>query len=195
MPHDGCDQSDSRSELQSKVCYFYATMPAKDFELRALYEALDAQRQSRGLTWAAATREISIVGSTIGRRPVASSTIKALSSKALAEGDGVLQMLRWLGRAPETFMSGLSPDLAAAKLPSASTGKVMRFDTKKLYEALDAQRRARGLSWGYLAVETGVFESHMRGLKKGGRTAFPAVMRLTIWLKLPASEFIRLAPF
>jgi hypothetical protein len=31
----------------------------EDFSLKALHEALDDRRRSRGLTWAAATREIS----------------------------------------------------------------------------------------------------------------------------------------
>jgi hypothetical protein len=54
------------------------------------------------------------------------------------------------------------------------------FDLNALYFARDAQRRARDLSWQNLAIETGIFELHMRRLKKGERTAFLAVMRLTV---------------
>jgi phytoene dehydrogenase-like protein len=170
-------------------------VPTDDFDLNALYQALDAQRQSRGLTWAQATREISRVGPAIRRHPIASSTITGLRTKGLAEADGVLQMLRWMGRAPESFMPGLPEPLAASSLPAAETRQVLRFDTKKLHESLDDRRRARGLSWPELEAETTVPASHMRGLKKGGRTAFPAVMRLTRWLRQPAAHFIRLSPY
>ena len=104
-------------------------------------------------------------------------------------------MLRWLGRAPESFMQGLSPALAASTLPAAADRDVLRFDTKKLHEALASRRRARGLTWQQVAIETGVPQSHMRGLVRGGRTAFPGVMRMTRWLQQPASQFIRLSPY
>src|SRR5262249_27059165 len=116
-----------------------------------------------------------------------------LLTKAVAEGAGVLQMLRWLGRAPESFMSGLPSALAASSLPAADTREGLRFDTKKLYESLDFERRARALPWQDVAVQAGGPESHMRGLRKGGRTVFPGVMRLTQWLRQPASDFIRLS--
>ena len=170
-------------------------MSAADFDLKALYLALDAHRQTRGLSWAQATREINDVGPTPQRHPIATSTITGLRTKSLAEGAGVLQMLRWLGRAPESFMRGLPPALAASSRPAATQWEVLRFDTKKLFDALDARRRERILSWQRVAIETGVAESHMRGLARGGRTAFPGVMRLTCWLEMPASEFIRLSPY
>jgi len=170
-------------------------MSAEDFDLQSLHSALDAQRQARGLTWAQATREINDVGPTPQRHPIATSTIAGLRTKALAEGAGVLQMLRWLGRAPESFVRGLPPALAASGLPAADRREVLRFDTKTLFEALDSWRRARTLTWREVAIETGVAESHMRGLAKGGRTTFPGVMRLTRWLDLPASQFIRLSPY
>ena len=72
---------------------------------------------------------------------------------------------------------------------------VLRFDTRKLYEALDAERKTRGLTWPQVAAEAGVPASHMRGLSNGGRTGFPGVMRLTRWLRRPASEFVRLSPY
>jgi hypothetical protein len=166
-----------------------------DFDLRALYLALDAQRQARGLTWAQATSQINAVGPVVRRHPIASSTITGLRTKRIAEGDGVLQMLRWLARSPESFMRGLAEGHAAASLPSADVRQVLRFDTANLYESLDGERRSRRLTWRDIAIETRVADSHMRGLKKGGRTAFPLVMRLTTWLNLPAAQFIRLSPF
>src|SRR5262245_30662659 len=108
-----------------------------DFDLKALHDALDAQRRRRGLTWAQAVREINAVGPATPRHPIAASTITGLPTKSVAEGAGVLQMLRWLGRAPETFVrnfpeSKLSQDM----LLQADQHEVLRFDTRKLHDAL-----------------------------------------------------------
>src|SRR5262245_43938909 len=65
---------------------------ASDFDLSALYDALDQQRQARGLTWLQVRREINAVGSAALTRPIAASTIASLRTKPLAEADGVLQM-------------------------------------------------------------------------------------------------------
>jgi len=166
-----------------------------DFDLKALYAALDEQRQRRGLTWAQATREINAVGPPSPRHPIATSTIVSLRTKAIAEGAGVLQMLRWLGRGPESFVHGLAAELSSSRLPDADVQSVLRFDTRKLYEALDAERKTRGLTWPQVAADTGVPASHMRGLSNGGRTGFPGVMRLTRWLRRTASDFVRLSPY
>src|SRR5262245_37276700 len=170
-------------------------MVAGDFDLKALYAALDNQRQARGLTWARVRLEINAVGPEVSLRPIAMSTITSLRTKSLAEGAGVLQMLRWLNRAPESFMRGLSADLAGARLPDAERHKVMRFDTRKLYEALDGARKSRAMTWQQVEAETGVAASRAKGLARGGLTAFPGVTRLTRWLRRPVSDFIRLSPY
>jgi hypothetical protein len=162
-----------------------------DFDLKALHAALDAQRRARGLTWAQATREIGTVGA-LPRRPIATSTITGLTTKHVAEADGVLQMLRWLGRAPESFVTGgASAELTSANLPEVDAREVLRFDTRKLYEALDTRRATLGLTWQQMGSVIGVPATHIRGLAKGGRTAFPDVMRLTAWLKQPVAQFVR----
>jgi len=166
-----------------------------DFDLLALYAALDERRQKLGLTWAAASRQISLVGPIISIRPIASSTITSLKTKQLAEADGVLQMLRWLGVPPEHFVRECPPHLLeAAALPAAAPNEVLRFDTRKLHEAIDAERKRREITWQQLARESGAADSHARGLSKGGRTAFPAVTRLTVWLDRPAADFVSQSP-
>jgi hypothetical protein len=52
-----------------------------------------------------------------------------------------------------------------------------------------------GLSWKELESDTGVAAPHMRGPAKGGRTAFPGVLRLTSWLDEPLAHFVRPSPF
>jgi hypothetical protein len=102
-------------------------------------------------------------------------------------------MLRWLNRAPESFVRGIEVR-HFHKLPAAAAGGVLRFDSAKLYTALDRQRIARGLTWQQVGREIGgASAASLARLKKGGRIGFPGVMRLTRWLEQPAAHFVRIA--
>jgi len=164
-----------------------------DFDLKALYDALDQRRASLDMTWAAATRAINR-HATDGRS-IATSTIAGLAKRAVAEGDGVLQMLLWLDRTPESFVPGfVGADGERYRLRRVADDQVLRWDTAALYAALDEQRHARGMTWKDVAGEVGGFAPAMlTGLAKGGRAAFPGVMRIVRWLGQPASSFTRIA--
>jgi hypothetical protein len=164
-----------------------------DFDIGALYDALDEQRRSRGMTWAGVAREISRFCTKL--RPIATSTITGLKSKAGGEGDGVLQMLFWLGRTPESFGPGI-PDADAERfrLPELKEGQILRWDTKALHAALNAQRQARGITWNEVADEVGWWTPGMlTSLAKGGKSGLPGLMRLVRWLGRPAVTFMRIA--
>jgi hypothetical protein len=165
-----------------------------DFDLKALYAAMDEQRRSRALSWAAVTREINHF--ITDGHPVASSTITGVKTKAVAEGDGILQMLQWLRRTPESFVPGF-PDADAIRfqLPGQTEGQILRWDAAALHAALNAKRQAAGLTWQDVANEVGGVSSGMLTyLAKGGRVGFPGVMRMTAWLGQPATIFTRLMP-
>ncbi|HKW88390.1 MAG TPA: helix-turn-helix transcriptional regulator [Candidatus Acidoferrales bacterium] len=66
------------------------------FNSAALYAALDAQRRSRGMTW-------SEVAANIG---VSASTLTRTKRGGRMEVDGMLAMVRWLGRSAEGFTFG-----------------------------------------------------------------------------------------
>jgi hypothetical protein len=168
-------------------------MRHRDFDLNALYVALDAQRKARGLSWAAATREINGHYQDIPRsRPIALSTITGLRTKKVGEGDGILQMLAWLGRPPESFVPGMAwhSERAALRKPA---DKRLRFDTRAMYYALNAQRLTRQLSWEQVADEIGVSKGSLLFLAKGGRTGFPKVMRFVEWIGQPVAAFTRVS--
>jgi transcriptional regulator with XRE-family HTH domain len=65
-----------------------------------------------------------------------------------------------------------------------------RLDTGALYAALDAQRKARGLSWRQLATEVGVSPSTMTRLANGQRPDVDAFAGLVRWLGQPADTFL-----
>jgi len=164
-----------------------------DFDLRALYQALDDRRRERAISWTALAQDVNRFRTTL--RPVAASTITSLSRKPDGEGDGILQMLMWLGRTPESFVPGVpDADSSRFRLPELSRGQILRWDTRALHAALDAKRRERQLTWAELAREIrGFTPSMLTNLSKGGRIGFPRVMRLVQWLDRPAVSFTRIA--
>jgi hypothetical protein len=162
-----------------------------EFDLRALYDAIDQRRRSRRLSWTEVANEVNHFRT--GGHPIAPSTIRGLESKAVAEGDGVLQMLLWLGRTPESFVSGVDDaDAGPYRIEHPGPGRLLRWDAKALYSALNAQRQARGLTWGMVAQQVGGFTPGMlTRLANGGRVGFPGVMRIVQWLERPAAAFMR----
>ncbi|HKE86092.1 MAG TPA: hypothetical protein VKB50_20170 [Vicinamibacterales bacterium] len=167
-------------------------MENHDFSLRALYDVLDEQRQERGLSWAALAAELNRHRTTL--RPISASTITGLRQKPVGEGDGILQMLLWLGRTPESFLPGIADAHSAPfRLPELKNGQILRWDTKALFLALNAQRQERGVTWADVAREVRFTPGMLTNLSKGGRIGFPRVMRLVRWLGQPAVTFTRIA--
>ena len=106
---------------------------AAPFDLAGLHRAVDAERQLRGLSWAALAREIG----------VAASTIRRFATADDAEADGVLLVVRWLNAAPEDFVPG--GRVSGKRLPSVEVGYV-RVDMALLASANGEQpdqRRTR----------------------------------------------------
>lgn len=166
--------------------------PSRDFSLRALCAALDAQRKTRGLSWPQVTKEMHQAFKHGSTRRLSPSTMSGMRTRSSAEGDGVLAMLRWLNRTPESFMPGhQDSEQIGARLPDIPAGKILRFDTKKLHAALDARRIERKMGWPQIAKEIGIGASTLTYLSKGTRVAFPGVMRIFRWLDRPAAHFTR----
>lgn len=65
-----------------------------------------------------------------------------------------------------------------------------RMDARRLYEALDAQRKARGLSWRQLADESGVSPSLLSRMGNGHRPDLDGFIALVQWLGAPAEDFM-----
>ena len=158
---------------------------AENFDLKALYLAIDDERSRRGLTWSGVAKEIAERFA-----KVSPSTIKGVGDRPRVEGDGALQILLWLGRAPESFV----PDYCGVLVPlrPAETGKVLRWDTALIFAALDQKRDAGKLTWEAVANEIGgITPQQLIGMAKGGRTSLPEVMKVALWLGVPASHLAR----
>jgi transcriptional regulator with XRE-family HTH domain len=65
-----------------------------------------------------------------------------------------------------------------------------RMDARRLYDALDAGRKARGLSWRQLAEQAGVSPSLLSRMGNGQRPDLDGFIALVQWLGAPAEEFM-----
>jgi len=172
-------------------------IPDADFDIGALYSAIDEQRTRRKMSWKSVAQEVNRAGERYDIHPISPSTISGLKNKRWGiEGDGGLQMLLWLNRSPESFVPGhpgaVHPD---ALLPRIDGQRILRFDVPLIYSRLDALRTARGLTWAEVAGEIGGFYSpdQLKNMRTQQRTGFPQVMRLTRWICCPAAALTIIA--
>jgi len=163
------------------------------FDMKRLHATLDAERRARGLSWDALTDEINKPFEGTPSIPISVATIRGMPGKRSVTGAVVLQILRWLHRAPESFLAGGNfAQETKETLPEPGPSRILRFDTMALYRALDAARRRQELSWHALARELpGFTENTLMNLSTGPLIGFPRVMVLTQWLQRPAADFVR----
>lgn len=142
------------------------------FDSGALFEALDALRRERGVSWQRLA----------GEAGVAPATLMRTRTGGRMEADGVLAMVRLTGRAPESFAPG-SP-------PSSQPLRPGRLNTQALYEALDAERVRRGLTWPEVMRELGApAQAHLR-LRRGSRVGVDLMLACTSWLGRYVNDFV-----
>jgi hypothetical protein len=160
-----------------------------DFDIEALYAALDNQRRARGLTWVQTARAISDQFCESAARPISASTITGMRKRSVLEGDGVLQMLRWLDRSPESFVPGREDGEA---LPSVPKNRILRFDATVVFAKLETRRDERGMTWTAVAAEIrGVGAESLTKLANGGRVSFPHIVRIASWLGCSIARLTR----
>jgi hypothetical protein len=163
------------------------------FDMQALHTALDDERRARDLSWAELAADINRPFKGTTSIPINVNTIKNMSKKSSITSAVVLQVLRWLDRSPESFLSGrmIEPN-ADEKLPDAGMTRILRFDTRAMYAVLDDERLRRNLTWKQLVAQLpGFTQSMVANLAEGPLIGFPRVMTITQWLDCPAATFVR----
>ena len=66
-----------------------------------------------------------------------------------------------------------------------------RFNAEALYEALNSERKRRGISWSAIGEEIGVAPATMQRLKRGGRLEVDGVLAMVGWLGRSVEDFVR----
>ena len=158
-------------------------MPKMKFDPQALFDAVDAQRRERGMTWSELSQELGI----------SASTIKGMTNRKWGiELDGVIGMARWVGRTVESF-SGGDGGAPPAPISRATTHRFLRFNTAALYAALNGERERRGISWDQVAAEvwpSGPWGSkQLKGLARGGRADVYSAVAICEWLGQTIQSF------
>jgi hypothetical protein len=169
-----------------------APAAARTFDATALYDAMEAQRIDRGLSWRQVADQLWAQSSLLNRKrndhPISPGTLTGIARRRDCTCQHALFILRWLERSPESFAGRAERRFA---LPPAGPDRRLRWDLSSLYTALDARRREQHLSWAQLASQLRCSQHQLTGI----RTARYAIgMRLAMsivqWLDQPASTFI-----
>lgn len=157
---------------------------------------MDTQRDERQLTWSGVTRELRNVEAGLAERlgkhnhPIAASTMAKLQLGAEPGCHFALSYLRWLGAAPESFLTTGDPLHLAQPLPEPDAFHRLRWDVPRLATATTKRREAEGMTWKALADQLGVYPgplSSLSRLKYG--TSMTMAMKLTQWLGHSAASF------
>ena len=164
-----------------------------DIDIGAFFEALDAQRPARGLSWQAAADEIWNQSAALNARrhdhPISPATLRGMARRGDTACQRALFVLRWLDRSSESFLPGaMNPSRA---FPSAGPDRLLRWDLGRLYAALGGRRHEDRLTWPELARVLRCTPSQLTGI----RTARFAIgmtlaIRIVGWHGRPAADFI-----
>ena len=166
-----------------------------DFNIDALFDALDVQRRARILSWQGVAQELWDQSATLNAQrndhPISPSTLTTMPKRQDTSCQHALFMLRWLGREPESFIPGAVAGTKRTALPIAGPDKRLRWNLQKLYDSLDEQRRKRSLSWPQLAHELRCTPSQLSGIRRlRFAISMKLAMRIVQWLERPARDFI-----
>ncbi len=170
-----------------------ADLPTFDFE--AFFGTVDDGRRRRGLGWYELADELWDQSSELNLErehdhPLCGGAVSRLGARGETSCQYALFLLRWLGRAPEEFLSGPVVEVGDVRLPQAGADHRLRWDLNQLYIALNDRRREIGLTWAALAEEIGCTPNRLTNLRTARLTDLNLAMRVTQWLARPAAAFI-----
>jgi hypothetical protein len=167
----------------------------RPFDAAALYQALDAQRAERGLSWSGVASQIWQLSAELNDRrrdhPISPSTLTGMACKPRTTCQHALFMLRWLGRTPESFLVGGPEHDDRFALPEAGPDRRLRWALKLTYASMDEKRRRESLTWPALAAVLGCTPNQLTGLRTAKfATGMDVAMRIVQWLGRPAADFV-----
>jgi uncharacterized protein YfiM (DUF2279 family) len=164
----------------------------REIDIAALFDAMDARRVERGLSWQGVADEIWALSADLNARrrdhPLSPATLEGIGTRGDTSCQHALFVLRWLGRAPESFLVG--SEESPPPLPDPGPGLRLRWNLGALYEALDSRRREAGLTWPELARELDCTPSQLTGIRTARfAIGMKVAMRIVQWLGRPAADF------
>jgi hypothetical protein len=169
--------------------------PLPTFDCTAMYDALDTERQERGMGWYELADVLWQQSSDLNEEraddhPLCGGAVSRLRDRGATSCQYALFMLRWLERSPEDFLTGDVRDVGDVRLPPASTDSRLRWDLNQLHTMLNAHRNELGLTWAALAEEIDCTPARLTNLRTARLADMDLAMRVTQWLGQPAAAFI-----
>jgi hypothetical protein len=167
----------------------------RPFDVSALYAALDDRRTTLDISWPRVAKQIWELSSDLNDRrrdhPISPSTLTNMAQNPRTSCQHALFMLRWLGRTPESFLTGATGDDERFALPVAGPDRRLRWALKLLYASMDEKRRQDGLTWRALAVILSCNPNQLTGLRTAKfATGMDLAMRIVQWMGRPAADFV-----
>jgi hypothetical protein len=167
-------------------------LPAFDGD--ALIRALDTQRADRDLGWTALAQEIwaqsAELNAQLADHSLCPGALVRTAKRGTMSCQYALHLLRWIGRAPEDFLTGSRIDVGDVRLPEAGPDRRLRWDLNQLHAELNQHRHERGLTWAALAAELNCTPSRLINLRTARLADMDLTMRVTQWMGRPAASFI-----
>lgn len=165
-----------------------------DFDGDALIAALDAQRAERGLQWPALADELwrqsAELNAQLADHSLCPGALVRTAHRGTMSCQYALILLRWLGRAPEDFLTGPVVQVGDGRLPVAGPDSRLRWDLGQLHAALNDRRRDRRLTWAQSAEELHCTPNRLTNLRTARLADMGLTMRITQWLAQPAARFV-----
>jgi len=170
----------------------------RPFDGAALYAALDARRTELGLSWRQVADQLWNLSADLNDRrrdhPISPATLTKMATKPRTSCQHALIMLRWLDRAPESFLGGDAGDDPRFELPPAGPDRRLRWSLKRLFSSMDEKRREDGLGWSELAATLGCTPNQLTGMRTAKfATDMDLAMRIVQWMGRPAADFVYVA--
>jgi hypothetical protein len=164
------------------------------FDGASLISALDTRRAESGLGWTALAdalwQQSADLNAQLGDHALCPGALVRTAGRGSMSCQYALILLRWLGRAPEEFLTGPVVDVGDPRLPEAGPGQRLRWDLPRLHAAVDERRRELGLTWAKLADQIGCTPARLTNLRTARLADMGLTMRVTQWLGQPAARFV-----
>ena len=190
----GCSHVPNKASAVSGPCYVPGMPTLVTFDGQAMISALEARRSSLDLDWNALALELwhqsRDLNSELSDHRLCPGALARTAKRGTMSCQYALIILRWVGRAPEDFLTGPVVDVGDGHLPDAGPDHRLRWDLSQLHAALYAHRQERNRTSVSLANELDCTPNRLTNLRTARLADMGLTMRITQQVKQPAATFI-----
>ncbi len=156
-----------------------------DFNIGRLWDAINVQRESRGLSQKRMMDEINAVNNQI--IPMSLETVTGMVARNNTTCQHALHMCRWLDRTLESFLDDVQ-EIQSFQFPKKGR---LYWSMPALAKAVRNQKESQKLTWTQIAQELECSQKQVSSLHKTTYgISIHLAMRITQWLKQTSVEFI-----